>query len=299
MQKIRFLVLAAVFAIPQLVHALDWELRPSVSTGIMQYQFEQKPQLVIDTVAVSGGGVKVEDSLLFAGVGVSAFLGNFFADISLQKSDEGEDKYTQQFTSFDGNLINLFSAEQQARRAFDRDEFSVSIGYAVTGNWAFFGGYKRADTEFEDEGTLQQRTQILGTLEYDVHIDADFEQSGYFFGSTYAWPVNSDGWLNGVLSIDLGIAFLDGDLEQNTTFMEIGEPDTASSASPGSLENLEGDSVGLNLGVAWNGPLTDRLAYSLSVDGYDYDYDGKGISQDFTDTLFRYSLAISYALGPN
>lgn len=292
----------------------DWEVRPRISTGVMQYEYQQQAKVNVnleeaESVGAGFDEIEVGDSLLFAEIGVSVFLGNFFVDLSLQKTDEGEDDVSQR--AFSGATINadesvaFFGLDLDSQRTMDREDFSLSIGYALTDNFGVFAGYKRNNTQFDDD--IRSGRAILavaavgesggGTLVTDVtgSSSSEFEQDGLFFGATYVLPFESEGWLNGALSFDLGVAFLSGDLaikEQTTVSSE----DLDISEASVSSQNAKGDAVGINLGVAWSGPLTDKLSYAVGVDGYQYDYEGDSGSSDFQDTLLRFSVGVSYAI---
>ncbi|MGI9292452.1 MAG: hypothetical protein ACR2PS_00590 [Pseudomonadales bacterium] len=278
----------------------DWEVRPRVTTGVMQYKYEQESRLSgSGSLAGAATEIEVEDSLLFAEVGVSVFLGGLFVDLSYQKSDEGEDDFNQEILALgevDG-LAFVAAGDENSQRQMEREEFSLSIGYAITDRLGVFGGYKQNDTQFDDRGRQQILILALPSGETNESTllatrDAELEQDGFFLGATYVWPFESEGWLNGAISIDLGVAFLDGDLtEDEVTRTEGDTLDPQSQSLSGG-----GDAVGLNLGIAWSGPITERLNYSISVDGYQYDYDADSDSSDFRDTLFRFFVGVSDAI---
>lgn len=276
----------------------DWEVRPHFTTGFLQYKYEQEAGVGAAGAGIEAlSGVEAEDTLLFAGIGVSVFLGNFFVDLAFQKSDEGEDDYTQNnfgLSETDTGDAFFFAAQQNLERQMDREEFTLSIGYALTDRIAVFAGYKQNDTQFEDNGTIQLSV-VTDFAEADstgiLVRDADLEQDGFFLGATYVWPYESQGWLNGSLSIDLGVAFLDGDISSKDNVLFDFSDERAVSGDTGS-----GEAVGLNLGVTWSGPLTERLNYSVGVDGYQYSYEADGDGGDFEDTLFRFSVGVSYAI---
>lgn len=316
MKAIKCAGLIGVLLLPGAVQALDWsqdwsdwEIRPRAGTGFMQYKYDQAPQalLIRDEAFIEGGGqegLKAEDTLLFAELGVSAFFGNFFVDVSFQKSDEGDDSVSfdsAQAVVEDTNAITFIATDQSGDVEIDRQEFSLSAGYALTEFLGVFAGYKKNETNLDQslsgELFLAQEGASV-TVDVVTSVNSEFEQDGFFVGATYVWPFETDGWLNGALSFDLGVAFLDGDFStkgaRTATVAIIDETETIDINSSAS-----GSAVGLNLGIAWTGPIFDRLNYSVGVDGYQYDYDGDGDSADFEDTLVRFSVGISYAVDAN
>ncbi len=130
---------------------------------------------------------------------------------------------------------------------------------------------------------------------------AKFEQDGPFIGITYVWPFASEGWSNGALSVDLGIAMLRGDLStkqsQETTITAIFEGfEQMQTGIEDSRSDVSGGALGLNFGMAWIGAITDRLNYSAGLDGYQYNYEGDSSDADFRDSVLRFSVGVSYAI---
>lgn len=283
----------------------DWEVRPRVGTGFMQYKYDLAAQVFLlrDDSSIEGvaqEGLKLEESLLFAELGVSAFLGNFFVDLSFQKSDQGEDDIS--FDSVNAGVadttVAFIALDQQGKVEVDRQELSLSFGYAITDFLGVFAGYKKNETSLDQRLAGQVFLARAGEVveaETVTDVSSDFDQDGFFLGATYIWPYESDGWLNGALSVDVGVAFLDGDFSTSgdrvVSLVGFEGTETVDLGSKAS-----GSAVGLNLGIAWSGPVTGRLSYTVGVDGYQYDYDGEGNSADFEDTLLRFSLGVSYAL---
>ncbi len=284
--------------------ALDWtsdlEIRPYVTTGVMDYKYKRDTKLLpVPGAPQTSSGDETKDSLLFVGIGASAFFGNFFVDLSFQKSNEGEDDHNQSIFGveenvFGSDLDNPFISEEVSTREFEREELSLSLGYVVTDRLGIFAGYRQNNTDFRDSGGRVESSVFRPTVPISLVTDFEFEQKGLFVGATYVWPFETDSWFNGALSIDLGVAFLDGDQRIKNT-----ETVTINGSTNVYDFDYAGEAIGLNLGLAWAGPLTERLSYAFGVDGYDYSYEGTGESSDFTDRMFRYSLSIAYAIGMN
>ncbi len=348
MKVINYIGLAGILLIPNMSQALDWsqdwadwEVRPRLGTGLINYEYQQ--QAFVDTTietadtgtvlenVLAADRIEVSDSLLFAEIGVSVFLGNFFVDISYQKSDEGEDAYSQDaFVTSSGigeeiSSLALGTVNFEKQREIDREELAVSIGYAVTENFGVYAGYKRNDTQFDDQ-IRSGRVEVdvvsasdpinifgeevgIGSRGFQISevsgpTNIELEQDGFFVGATFVLPFESNGWLNGALSFDLGLAFLNG--EQSVTdgtvrtviTSSFDADSTTDEVTSAGTQNTSGDAVGVNVGLAWTGPLTERLSYSIGVDGYQYDYESDDVV-DFQDTVIRFSAGVSYAIDSN
>jgi hypothetical protein len=213
----------------------------------------------------------------FVGGGATAFLDRFFVDVYAQAAYDGEDTDTLQ-------NAQIFSNDFQNRkidREWDRQEYSISGGYAVTDNVAIFAGYRLSETNFEDRTTIFD----IGTQSTSfADIDVDYEQEGPFVGGTFQVPVEQ-GFLVGAMSANLGIAFVDGEVKQDVR--------------GGPSASFEGDTVGLTVGFSWKGLITDNLRYTVGIDGYRYEFDADESEDfqgaDFSETIIRGTVGLSYA----
>lgn len=295
MKILNYVALIVATLLSNATQALDWRFQPRITTGIQQYQYKRETNVIRigDSAPGFREGIEVDDSMLFAGFGATASFGNFFVDVSFQKSDKGEDDFTQ--TIVLGNQVT----DDVSQREMEREEFSLSVGYTITERFGIFAGYNQTEANFEDEGQRAVKFAQNNGSFFDGGIrilsrDVQLKQDGFFLSTAYVWPFQSEGWLNGALSIDWGVAFLDGEANELRTLVR--EEETVDGvASP---FNSAGDAIGLNIGITWSGPLTDRLGYSLGMDYYDYSYDSDGAA-NFSDTLFRLALGLSYVIGVN
>lgn len=271
--------------------ALDVSFEPRLETGALYYQFSQEDLFVVGETNVEGvTGFSVSSFMPFVGGGVTVFLDRFFLDLYAQGAFNGEDSISQQ--NFQGSQAGdspagLFSTNENDE--FDRQEYSVSLGYAVTPSTALYFGYKRA--EFSIEGTGDITANIggtnLGTLPWQATVD--YTNDGFFIGGVQAWNVDWKGPIRGALSLNFGVGFLSGDIEQTSQIAD---------GPPSELE-FEGDTVGLNLGANWKAPITKKLAYSIGVSGYQYNFDadrptGGTAAANFSEALIKFSVGLSY-----
>lgn len=276
---------------PRPAAALDLAVQPRLNTGLMYYDFEQEDLFRLvqlgDDIAVirpfgPSSGISFSDTMPFIGGGATVFFDRFFVDAYVQKAFDGEDEDTQErITIFPSNefLSNRISRE------WDRHEYSISAGYAVTDNFALFVGYKRSDTEFDEMNVLTNRgTGEVNTFDSNL----DYEQDGPFIGGNYGWRIRE----TGTLALNLGVAFVDGEIK---------------TTSPGGdTPKITGDTVGLTVGLSWTAPLPilENFNYTVGVDGYNYDFEADEVDAtddaafqgaDFSETVIRATAGVSYA----
>ncbi len=278
---------------------------------------------------------EISGVLPIVGVGGTFFVERFFVDVyaahAFEVSDTENSRRQQAESILDVPPGGGFSASSNISETntrhdvdFDRTEWQVSAGYAFTDHFAVYAGYKRATTDFDQDVlgdvTLESfnpnsAIRATGTVSFDV--ETEFEQDGPFVGATYGVPV--DLWIfKGLVSANVAVAFLDGEVENRTSDqmfnLEIrdtdnnGAPFQDSFAEPNIRSKLEGDAVGLSLGISWRGATPVKgLSYSLGVQAHKYEFDGdKATSQvagsverridevDFDETAIYFRSGLSY-----
>jgi hypothetical protein len=264
----------------------------------MDYEF-QKEEVGFEGEGSPFGsvdGYKLSSSMPFVSGGLTTFLNSFFIDLYLQSAFSGSDNFNNKKNA------NL---EEEVDSYFERDEYSLSIGYGLGEHWAVFGGYRESTTNFS---TLEISTRGLFTGRSVA--DADFVQDGYFLGATYALPIGEQS----MILFNTALAFLDGKFTSSEKY-------NSSNVYPDGHETLgvtrsaqaqfDGDTEGLNLGIAWKGRLNSSFGYSLEANGYTYDFEGasrerKGkessneevefiqVDRTLSETVWRLSAGLSY-----
>ena len=293
-----------VALIPGTSSALDVTVVPRAQAGVMNYEFEK---VAVDatftpeenvTVRYLQPSKKILSSMPLISGGVTAFIDAFFIDLYLQKASSGSDSWSE---SVDGDGAR---SKNVSYSDFDRKERSISLGYGIGSRWAVFGGYRKSTTSFSDLKvfTIDQNAsgEPISPQTYRSVGDRKLEQDGYFVGGTYAFPVGN----NSAITLNLAVAFLDG--EHSSAFrLETDTPDNVQK------RHFKGDTVGLNLGVAWKGRLYGQLSYSLGVNGYNYEFDGTETEnyspedkpdeiiplehdQTLSESVLRFSAGLSY-----
>ena len=295
-------VLLGFVLLPALGNALDLSLEPRFQAGIMDYQFEQKSVTTINDAGESSTdhGFKIISDLPFVGSGATLFANRFFIDFYAQKAFSGSDSATNSMDSsvFENTQLNIIT-----RSDFDREEYSVSLGYAVGSQWAVFGGYRTSKTNFTN--ILTQSDDVIMSTEngdYPSKFTAkgkrnvDFKQDGYFLGGAYALNIGE----HAVITLSTALAFLNGiydsrgDIDMKLVTDLNGTPITTENSFKLGFDH-NGDTVGLNLGAAWKGRISDYLSYTLGINGYSYDFDAKekGVP-DLSETVLRFSAGLAY-----
>lgn len=291
---------------------------------------------VIESVAIEEP-FEVSALLPTIGGGGTLFVDRFFIDGYAQHAFQTSDSVSQSqdvsLSAFGtGTLQNqplTFNATQIERQSrtfdvdIDRTEWSVSAGYAVTDSFSVYAGYKRAETTFEQnlaEGNIIRDITIAFTAQpatasgqairqegtISQNVERDFEHDGPFVGAVYGWPINQ--WVfDGLLTFNLAVAFLDGEVTERATDTIITFEGAQQPEQVPDIESvLEGDSIGLSLGLSWKGSTpVEGLAYLIGVNGYQYDFDGdtvrlstepvdRNVDVDFDETVINFQAGLSY-----
>jgi hypothetical protein len=280
--------------------AVEFNLQPRINTGTLYYQFEQDAVFNFyalnpedpNEISVFGptSRVSYSDTMPFASIGLTAFIDRFSLDIYAQSAVSGEDRVTQQKGKFSSTTLTNI----EGHREWDRKEYSISAGYAMTNTTAIFAGYRQSNTDF-DQTTV---ASVIGNPEPFPPLKTNFQydQKGPFAGVVTKWIVEKGGILNGVLGLNVGVAFIDGKL-------------TSKSDDDGERFSrvIKGDTVGIMTGVSWGGSITDKLNYTLSFDHYRYDFKADNsdlrhgdpnsdefLAANFSEMTTRTSIGISY-----
>jgi hypothetical protein len=298
-------VLATGFAASS--HAELIAIQPRVSVGAQNYEVRFEDRTGVDSI---GGvdfrdGFNAADQLSFFGGGLTFSGARFFADFSGQWSQTGNDDNVQlqgieiapgRYTAGDGQ-------NHRSQTEFDREEFNASFGFGVTSNFSVYAGYKRATSDL-----TQTLTPILtpppfvdtvGGRDGDVLFRGDylieFEYDGAFVGATYSIPVGTAG----AFSIQSSVAQLDGEFTQRFAgTVAVTTPTGQRTIDPTFKDGtVEGDSVGVNIGVAWTGNV-GNFSYTIGIDHSQYEFDASKSqalwAADFEEKNLRARLDLRY-----
>ncbi len=296
-------ILLGFFLLPTNGNALDLTVEPRLQTGIMNYEFEQKSG--VDTsdpeVTLTNRGFKIVTAMPFVGAGATLFANRFFLDFYVQKVLSGSDRASNPI-AVEGENVFDFTVNTIIDSELERDEFSMSIGYALGSQWALFGGYRESKTSFSDNLAFNEQlpgVSFTGSGKRNV----DFKQNGFFLGGVYVLPI---GDYSG-LSFSAALASFDGKYDSRgnltTEIIDEGKGTSDKDTFPTGIL-FDGDTIGLNLGLSWRGRMFENLNYTLGVDGYSYDFEAKKVqaftdglnlvAADISESVLRFSAGLSY-----
>ncbi|MGI9301093.1 MAG: hypothetical protein ACR2RB_00070 [Gammaproteobacteria bacterium] len=308
----------SILIAPHLCSAAEFGFPPRLKTGLQHYDYEQKafvspardPAGIFPNVS---SDQSFSDTLPFVGGGLTFFANRFFVDLEIQQAFDGNDDsrlINQNFLDGAGPMpvATVLNTNTAQSADFDRTDFAVSLGYSVTDNFVVFAGYKRAETDFESDlnGTISgfQANDLAPipflTGTFTGKLDQEFDYDGPFVGANYTWDVGL-----GALSGNIAVAAMDATVD--LTFSDVLVTTVTGAVVPvdlqglgesqgrGSFSDIDGDTIGLSLGLLWTG-LTpvDALTYSLGVAGYRYDFESSG-TPDFSETQIRFDVGVAYA----
>jgi len=293
-------LLLSIASFPGSSHALDLTFEPRLQAGVIDYKFERKGGTVTTDDSITGkdSGDTTVDTLPFVGVGTTVFANRLFFDIYLQKAFSGADTLTRRldWPSHEEDQLAFPTETFILDSDFEREEYSISVGYVLGSNWALFGGYRTAKLSFTDITTQDDEiTDPNGNIfkkKGHGKTNSSFKQKGFFFGSAYAFNINE----HAIFTLTAALAALNG---KNSTRGAIdfvtdinGDITTETVDQSG---NSDGDTVGLNLGASWKGRIVENLSYSLDMNGYNYDFNSSNSEDsDFSETVLRFSAGLSY-----
>lgn len=310
------------------VMAADFSFQPRLEIGVMQYAFESGPISVTlpsePTDANTGfnftqQSFEYSDQLLVIGGGGTLFWNHFFLDFSGHSAADGKDSATASFSAYQSEspATVFLSADPMYEANFDRMDFAVSLGYAFSGHFSVFAGYKKAKTEFDAiyQGPFMMVVHDEGSVPFDTvggrlwgRANFNFEYEGPFVGAIQGWEFNQDYFIEGVLTASLALAYLDGEVEveQRSMQMSITSIDgqevpemPSGGVNRGLINRLDtlGETLGYTVGIGWRGATAvESLSYSVNVSGYRYEFDSDDDAQsDINETAVVYKAGLSYA----
>lgn len=276
---------------------IGWQ--PRLDFGFMNYSFEQDKASKVNSFGSQQevgriSSVKFNaDAAPFVGLGLTAFADQWFVDLyGLQSFSTSYDSFRFQETltttdTSSGNQLGTSVTQATGSGDFDRNEAALSLGYALSENAAVYAGYKWAQSEFD--GKLTKWDTTSPDLKFRFAQKEELEYDGPFIGGTYVFHFPD---LKAGLSLNAAVAWLDGTVTDKTR--------QVSPVATGTTKtSYDGDSLGLTLGVAWQGKTSVQgLGYSLGISGYQYNFDADSkqgeYRPDFTETNLIFKGGVSY-----
>lgn len=312
----RMLILVSIIFWTESVYAVDFELRPRLESGAMIYSISQVAynKTVLPRQGETIGHNKTQkeqtfiDTMGFIGCGTTLFYNHFFIDLSGQYAFYGKDQTStlssEYRENYDGDGV-FFSYDTYDSAKFNRADYAISVGYAVTRRLSVFGGYKWAAVDlnntYEGSFAMLQIDDRVGNGSIIGQDQFDFRYEGLFIGVTHGWSMG--GAAQNMLSINLALAYLNSDYTINSNYIyryesvngqELDEPEVI----PGKIvDTVKGDTLGVSLGINWIGTtLIKKLSYSVSIGGYRYSFDSERPGyRDIREFALSLKLGLSYA----
>lgn len=243
-----------------LAGAVDLSFQPRASLGYQSYTFD-----------VAGSNFEVDTDYVLGGLGLTVQGGRFFVDLYGQ-TNLTDAEYD------DEDILDTNGLNQDSE--VDRYEVNLTLGYAVTPNISVFGGLKYAENEINSD--LDSDLVDIG----DSFFDIDVEYLGPFVGASLAVPVANAGALafSGSTAYLFGEATIDAEVAGNVI---------------ADNQEVDGEAIGFNLGVAWIGglealsPSLSGLGYTVGIDYSTYDFED-GDTDEFSEETLRGKVDLKY-----
>jgi hypothetical protein len=311
--KTRIMLIAIAVLFTPRAGAAGSEFQLRLESGMMFYSIEQAPlsQSTLSQSGTSSGAnwakekVEFSDNLGFVGGGATLFFQQIFVDFSGQYAFNGEARF---LTSESGYMEdeNLFGSEEDNHDVqFYRTDMAISAGYAVNRKFSIYAGYKWAavdlDTTFEGLTSLLNIDNWLlsGRSRGEVHDKWRYE--GPFIGVAHGWEIDYPGFLKGLISAKVALAFLSSkysmDLTGDATYTSFNGVEIEPLVGAVDLKKvITGDTLGLTFGFDWNGVTAIKsLSYVIGLSGYRYNFDADDLHEpDVSETTLIFRAVLAY-----
>ncbi|RKZ36750.1 MAG: hypothetical protein DRQ41_14080 [Gammaproteobacteria bacterium] len=250
--------------IPPLVKAQNFMVLPRVTAGIMHYELEfggEKGTSIIQDK------VKLDDELPFLGVGATLVYDKFAVDAYYQTTNTADIDDNGTF------LVGTSEVSYIRNTELERQDFALSFGYSFARNWSLSFGYKYGETNYDWTTDLEQDGK--GETVGEAFKNNSFVAKGPFLGVGYNLPL----W-KGVLAFNVAAALLDGEITTSRVHKQ-GDSLEVKLINRNRKEKVVANAMGVTLGVNWIQPITERLSYSILLQGFKYDFNAnRGVFRD-------------------
>lgn len=258
-------VLGSLLATP--LAAAELTVEPRLTAGISFYNLDLDDELVVDNDVVDD--VEYSDLLYVFGGGLTFVVNRFFVDVYGQYSFDGDENLDLDVVA-GGAAINGLAQDVD----FERVETALTVGYRVTDQFATFIGFRYADVDFDGSGLINN---------VNADFSTEFSQKGPFIGASYVVPKPI---FRGSVVVNAAVAYLDGDLEAELSSDALADEVNF---------DVDGDAVGVNAGINWVAPLTNRLKLAIGADVSQYSFKDDDNETDFDELITRLRTEIRYS----
>ena len=157
----------------------------------------------------------------------------------------------------------------------DRSDFDFLLGYQLSPNWTFFGGYKKAETSID---FINRKTKALEVDRY--------KQSGPYIGASYSYRLQR----SGKLAFSAAYASLDSDNIFHASVRDADDTDVEFDDLNG---RHKGTTEGFSFVASWSMPLSPDLIYQAKLRYNDYK---QSISGDFGGQAFNFDVSENHLM---
>ena len=249
--------------IPIQAKAQNFMVLPRVTTGIMKYEYKSG---IEEQTSIIQDKIKLDEEIPFLGIGATIVYDRFAVDAYYQITNTMDIDDSGTFPVGTSEVLYTRSTE------LERQDFAFSLGYSINNSWSLSFGYKYGDTTYD--WTDQEQDKNGGNVG-TAFKENNFVAKGPFLGVGYNLPL----W-KGVLAFNVAAALLDGEITTSRSHQQ-GESSEITLTNRERKEQVSANAMGLTLGVNWIQPLTERLSYSILLQGFKYDFEAsKGVFRD-------------------
>ena len=282
--------------------AFDIQSRFEVGLGHYEVQIGGTSQ-TFSTSTISTSSLKFSDTLPSVSAGLTILVDDFFFDVSTQQTFTGSfsDSSVITIETLDGGIRS--TANSNFEMDFDRQEYSISVGYGISDSAVVFAGYRWSHSNLDDvtaSDPIIVENRLDGSVITGIFTtvaDYDYDYDGPSIGGAY--QLNFDNRpFQGALVASVAVGFFDGELDvsSDTATIEINDGSELPAGSAEEIYETRGDTVGLRFGLGWRGLTSiENLSYSLDIDGYSYDFDAEDAGKaDFAETVINVKAGLTY-----
>lgn len=199
---------------------------------------------------------------------------DFYLALDINNSFETQDgSFSASYTDINTN------SKGEAGFSFDRNDYSLTLGWVMTDHFSLFTGYKNGRTRTSRPGKTIDATNTI----YPADITTDFVETGPFVGASFTQPMG-----HGILVITTAYAYMSGnfDAEGDELIADINTPPNDFAATEKAF-SYNGHTNGFNFNVSWNIPVSEHTSYYFGAKYQQYEFSADtDITWEFYDRRF-------------
>lgn len=182
--------------------------------------------------------------------------------------------------SFSATYTDINTNSQgEASFSFDRNDYSLTMGWMLSDDVSLFTGYKSGRTLTSRPGRTTDETNIIRATD----ISTEFAESGPFIGASFNKRIG-----HGILVITGAYAYMSGEFhaEGDELIADVQVPPDDFAATEKAL-SYDGHTNGFNFNISWNIPVSDHTSYYFGAKHQQYEFSADtDITWEFYDRRF-------------